>query len=92
LNTHIEDLKATLQSQGWQVSGVDVLLQKQNNMNDGNNFGNLFAWQEGMNHEQQKDGMMNGEGNSSPVLPMSDPTAAPVEGMDYISHGLSIFA
>ena len=92
LNTHIEDLKATLQSQGWQVSGVDVLLQKQNNMNDGNNFGNLFAWQEGMNHEQQKDGMMNGEGNSSPVLPMSDPTAAPAEGMDYISHGLSIFA
>ncbi|MBP8981095.1 MAG: flagellar hook-length control protein FliK [Syntrophobacterales bacterium] len=92
LSSHVEDLKTTLQNQGWQVNGVDVTLQKDNNTSDGRNFANLFSWQEKMNQERQSGGMTGGDGGNSPAAGIVDSTPEATTKTEIKVKGLSIFA
>ncbi len=92
LNSHVEDLKTTLQNQGWQVNGVDVTLQKDNNASDGRNFANLFSWQERMNQDRQSGGMRGGDGGNSPAAGMVESTPEATTKTEIKVKGLSIFA
>jgi hypothetical protein len=92
LSGRMDDLKATLQNQGWQVNGVDVMLQKQNNMNDGGNFSNMFSWQERMNRDRNSGGMAGGRSGNRSAGQMGDISAAVEKSVDGTMSGLSIFA
>lgn len=92
LSSRIEDLKATLQGQGWQVNGVDVMLQKENNLHDGNNFAGMFSWRERMNRERSGDGMAGGRNGNRSARPMDGLVAAAEKTAGGMISGLSIFA
>ena len=92
LSGRMDDLKTTLQNQGWQVNGVDVMLQKQNNMNDGGNFSNMFSWQERMNRDRNSGGMAGGRSGNRSAGQMGDISAAVEKSVDGTMSGLSIFA
>jgi hypothetical protein len=92
LNSHVEDLKTTLQNQGWQVQGVDVSLQKDNDPADGRNFANLFPWQERRNQDQQRGGMPGGAGLGAPAAGMVDSVPETAVQAETTVTGLSIFA
>ena len=92
LSSRVEDLKATLQNQGWQVSGVDVMLQKHNDMNDGNNFANMFSWPDRMNRDRHSGGMAGGRNGNRAAESMDDISAAMRKPPVGTTNGLSIFA
>lgn len=92
LHSHVDDLKTTLQNQGWQVQGVDVSLQKDNNPADGRNFANMFSWQERRNQDQQRGGSTSGAGGGAPAAGMVDNALETAVKAETKVKGLSIFA